>query len=193
MYTDYFCTACAAFDEANYEQISTLVESGAATVEVFPYAVYDSVSQGTKYSSRSANAAACVADQSPAAFYDFNHLLFANQPEQGSGGLSDKQLVKYAVEAGVTVPSAIKKCIEDQQFKSWVADARDRHRAGPVPNTNLTLIEGAPTVVVNGVKYEGALNDPGAFGAFMIQSVNADFTADPSATPTPTPTPSSNK
>lgn len=193
MYMDYFCDACAAFEEANNAQISTLVESGAATVEIFPYALYDSVSQGTKYSTRSANAAACVADQSPNAFYDFNHRLLAKTPEQGSGGLTDEQLLDLAVKAGVTVPTAIEKCITDQTFKTWVTEARDRHREGPIPNTDLELIEGAPTIIVNGVKYTGALNDSGAFGAFMLQAANTSFNEKATPTPTPTPTPEPTK
>ena len=189
LFVDYFCPVCGTFEETNGDQIATLVESGAATVEIFPYAILDSVSQGTKYSTRAANAAACVADYSPDQYFDFNRIMFANQPKEGTGGLTDDEIVGLASDAGVENGSAIKKCITDQKFKDWVAAARERHRLEGVPNSNVSTVEGTPTVIVNGTKYTGALNDSAAFNAFVLQAANATYNENTESTSTPTPTP----
>ena len=189
LFVDYFCPVCGTFEKTNGDQIATLVESGAATVEIFPYAILDSVSQGTKYSTRAANAAACVADYSPDQYFDFNRIMFANQPKEGTGGLTDEQIVDLASDAGVENGSAIAKCVTDQKFKDWVAAARDRHRLKGVPNSNVSTVEGTPTVIVNGTKYTGALNDAAAFNAFVLQAANATYNDNTESTSTPTPTP----
>jgi protein-disulfide isomerase len=189
MFVDYFCPICGEFEKANGDQIATWVESGAATVEIFPMAILDRLSQGTKYATRAANAAACVADNSPDQYYDFNTILFENQPEEGSAGLTDAELIDLTKEAGVSNPRIIANCIEDQKFKNWVADARARAQNGPIPNSNVDSVAGTPTVIVNGVKYTGALNDPKAFSAFVLQAENTNFNEQSTATPTPTPVP----
>lgn len=189
LYVDYFCPICGAFEEANGEQIDTWVESGAATVEIFPYAILDSRSQGTKYSTRAANAAACVADQSPDAYYAFHEALFEARPDEDTPGLPDEELIELTKKADVKNPSAIAKCITDQKFKSWVAEARDRHRTGPIPNADIPIIKGTPTAIVNGVAYTGPLNDQEAFAAFVLQMANSSYNDNASSSPTPSPVP----
>jgi protein-disulfide isomerase len=187
MYVDYFCPICGQFEEANSDQLTTWIESGAARVEIFPMAILDRASQGTKYSSRAANAAACVADASPDQFYDFHNILFANQPKEGTEGLSDTELIALTKEAGVSSPKAIADCITDEKFKTWVADARNRAQNGPIVDSNVKKIAGTPTVIVNGLKYTGALDDAKAFSAFVIQAENTNFNEKSTSTPTPEP------
>jgi protein-disulfide isomerase len=189
MYVDYFCPICGAFDEANGDQIETWVNSGAATVEIHPLAVLDRVSQGTKYSTRSANAAACVANYSPDQYFAFHTALFESQPEENTAGLTDEELVEVAVKSKVTAPSAIKTCIEEQKFKAWVSDAKDRALTGPIPNSNVDAITSPPTIIVNGLKYTGAANDAAEFSAFVVQAAGASFNESSTSSPTPTPAP----
>ena len=189
MYVDYFCPICGQFEDANGDQLTTWLESGAANVEIFPMAILDRASQGTKYATRAANAAACVADSSPDQYYGFHNILFANQPEEGTEGLSDEELIAFTEEAGVSNPSAIAECIDEQTFKGWVADARTRAQNGPIFDSNVEKIAGTPTVIVNGLKYTGALDDPKAFSAFVLQAENTNFNESSTATPTPTPEP----
>jgi hypothetical protein len=60
MYVDYLCPFCGQFEATNSESLRTMVESGAATLEVHPIAILTNKSAGTQYSLRAANAAACV-------------------------------------------------------------------------------------------------------------------------------------
>jgi protein-disulfide isomerase len=188
MYVDYLCPFCGQFEATNSQSIRTMVEEGAATLEVHPVAILTNKSAGTQYSLRAANAAACVADTSPEAFFDFNALLFQNQPEEGSTGLTDDELKGLASDAGVNSLSTVEKCIDDAQFKSWVQDATTRALTEPVPNSDLPSITGTPTVLVNGQQYSGNLEDPAEFQSFVLQATSATFN-DSESTPTPTPTP----
>ncbi|MCU1546375.1 MAG: hypothetical protein JWP30_1475 [Homoserinimonas sp.] len=189
VFVDYQCPICADFEEANEDQISTWVESGAATLEVHPIAILDRQSLGAKYSTRAANAAACVANYSPDNFYAFNSLLFEHQPKEQTEGLTDKELVTLAERAEVTSPTLIEKCIVDQTFKTWVNAATARAIAGPIPNSNIERVKGTPTIIVDGEKYTGGFDDATAFATFVSTAASNAF--EEKATPTPTPTPAS--
>jgi protein-disulfide isomerase len=187
-YIDYLCPFCGQFETTNSDSIRTMVESGAATIEVHPIALLTNKSAGTQYSLRAANAAACVANTSPDSFFDFNELLFENQPEETSTGLDNAEIKALAKQAGVSSLSTIEQCIDDVQFKKWVQDATTRALTEPVPNSDLESIKGTPTVLVNGKQYEGSLTDPAEFQSFVLQATGETF-SESTSTPTPTPTP----
>jgi protein-disulfide isomerase len=189
MYVDYLCPICNQFEQTNGDYITSLLENGGTTVEIHPIAILDRLSQGTKYSTRATNAAACVANYSPNEYYDFHNLLFANQPAENSSGLSDDQLVDLTSQAKVDDADTIEKCIRDQEFKAWVGNSTARALNGPIPNSNVDKITGTPTVIVNGLKYDGPIDDLASFQAFIIQAAGETFNENSSATPTPTPTP----
>jgi len=188
-YIDYLCPYCGQFEQTNGETLRTLVESGAATLEVHPIAILSNKSAGTQYSLRAANAAACVADQSPESFFDYNAILFENQPEEGSTGLSNDELKSLAADAGVGSLDEVGQCIDETRFKSWVQDATSRALAGPIPNSELESVRGTPTVLVNGKAYSGSLEDASEFQAFVTQAASESSLDSNEATPTPTPTP----
>lgn len=185
MYVDYLCPICNDFEQTNGDYITSLLENGKTTVEIHPIQILDRYSNGTKYSTRAANAAACVANYSPNQFFAFHNLLFENQPAENSDGLGDDELVALSGEAGVDNESDIASCIRDQQFKAWVANSTTRALNGPIPNSNVEKVKGTPTIIVNGAKYEGAIDDLASFQAFVIQAAGSTF--NDSATPTPTP------
>ncbi|MCJ1672568.1 MULTISPECIES: thioredoxin domain-containing protein [Rathayibacter] len=184
VYLDYLCPYCGQFEQTNGDQIKEWVTSGAATVEIHPIAILTTRSNGTKYSERAANAAACVADRSPDSFFDFNAALFAEQPAEGTDGLSDDQLKQAAADAGVEDTAAVNSCIDDQSFVSWVRAATERATSGPLPGTEVASVSGTPTVLVNGEAYTGSLTDADAFSSFVLSAAADTYS---SATPTPTP------
>lgn len=188
VYVDYLCPFCGQFEQTNSESIRAMIEEGAATLEVHPIAILTNKSAGTQYSLRAANAAACVADSSPESFLDFHDLMFQNQPEEGTEGLSNDEIAELAKQAGVSSLSTIEKCIDDKQFHTWVQDATNQALTQPVPNSELTSITGTPTVLVNGKQYVGSLTDPAEFQSFVLQATGETF-SESNATPTPTPAP----
>ncbi|THG29827.1 DsbA family protein [Naasia lichenicola] len=183
IYIDYLCPFCNQFETTNNDQISQWVADGSATYEVHPIAILTSQSLGTRYSNRAANAAACVANYSPDDFLAFNNLLFKNQPEEQTEGLTNDEILGLVTEAGAT-DSSIEKCVNDGTFNSWVTASTARALDGPLLNTDVEKVTGTPTVLVNGVQYTGTLTDADEFAAFVLQQSAV------TSTPTPTPTPS---
>jgi protein-disulfide isomerase len=172
VYLDYLCPYCGAFETANAEQITSMVTSGTATVEVHPISILDRLSNGTGYSTRAANAAACVADSAPDSFLAVNTALFATQPEENTDGPTDAELIAVVASAGAD-SSDVSTCITDGEFTDWVGEATDRALDGPLPHTEVESVEGTPTVLVNGTLYEGAVDDPQAFADFVAETVAA--------------------
>jgi protein-disulfide isomerase len=186
VYADYLCSLCGDFQRTNLKQLEPLVKNGAVTLEMHPVAIYTSHSAGTKYSLRAANAAACVANYSPKAFWNFNASLFMNQPKEGGPGLTDAQLGQRVRSAGATQASEIESCIQDGRFKSWATSASDRALSGPIPNSTVKKMTNALLVLVNGKPYTGSLTSAADFKAFVLQAQGDQY----SSTATPTPSPS---
>jgi protein-disulfide isomerase len=189
VYYDYLCPVCGSFEKTNNEYIRGLVKSGAATVSYHPIAILSNQSLGTKYSNRAANAAACVANDSPDSFFDFNTALFAKQPKEGTAGLTDPQLISVAKGVdGMANTSRISKCITDQTYKSWVTSATQRALDGPIAGTDVAKISSTPTVLVNGQLYKYSTPfTTDEFSNFIVTAAGNTFAT---ASPTPTPTPS---
>ncbi|WP_420370302.1 DsbA family protein [Curtobacterium sp. L1-20] len=166
VYADYMCPYCNQFETSQMPQVEQWVEDGAATLELHPFSRLDRVSLGSRYSTRSAAAAACVADRDPDAFLAFNTALYADQPSEYTRGLSDDELVSLARKAGAT-SGAVASCITGQRFAGWVGDASDRVLTRAVPNSSLDRVTSTPTIIVNGAQYTGSLTDTDAFAAFV--------------------------
>ena len=193
LYVDYLCPNCGTFERKNSAQLQAWIKSGAATVEIHPIAILTTKSAGTQYSLRAANAAGCVAEFSPNAFFDFNDAMFVDQPKEGSAGLSDAQIIARASKAGVSDLTHVSECINDRRFRSWVQSATTRALNGPIPNSDLTSVSGTPTIVVNGSQFKYTTGfEPNEFAQFVQQIAGDAFTENassppsPSASPTPT-------
>lgn len=190
VYIDYQCPACGNFEANNAAQIEKWVSIGAATLEIHPLAILDQASLGKKYSTRSANAAACVANYSPNQFFDFSALLFKNQPKENTEGLTDDQIISLTRKAKVGKAESIRTCIIDQEFKSWTNAATERATTDPLAGTDVKKLGGTPTVIINGKKYAGAINSAADFATAVSKASGDSFSEDPTATPSPNPSPS---
>ncbi|PZF63624.1 hypothetical protein DEJ33_13480 [Curtobacterium sp. MCPF17_047] len=173
VYEDYMCPICNQFETGNMSQIKQWVQDGTATLEVRPFNLLDRASLGSKYSTRSAAAAACVANYDPDAFLDVNSAFYENQPSENTRGLTNDKLADIAEKAGAT-NAEVQSCITDQRFAGWVADATNRALTEPLPNSDLPKLTGTPTVLVNGKQYNGtgtnAWSDAQAFASFVEQN-----------------------
>lgn len=189
VYTDYQCPLCGSFEKTNAKQITAWVKTGAATLEIHPIALLDRVSLGTKYSTRAANAAGCMANFSPNTFFAFSELLFTHEPAENTVGLSDDQLISYARQVKPAKQVSIANCIRNQTFKSWVNAATGRATTGPIAGTDVAKVSTSPTVIINGTQYTGSVSDADELAAAVVKAAGDTFTKDATATPTPTPTP----
>ena len=158
IFLDYSCPACAQFEAAYAPILRTWLENGTATVEYHPLSFRDAQTAGTRYATRAANAAACVANQEPDAFFDFNTLMFDNQPVAPERyELTDQQMVDIGAASGVQDLESLTTCIEDETFSNWVGQATARAMStGPVPvkNSEIALVTGTPSVLVNGKEFQ---------------------------------------
>ena len=184
VYVDYLSQASSDFQLANAQQLSEWVSEGAATISYHPVALLTGKSNGTKYSLRSAGAAACVATYAPDSFFAFNHKLLEQRPELDTDGLSDADLAVLAQAVGVENPKPVSRCIENASFVPWVQKATARALAEPVGGTDEALT--GPKVYVNGKPYNGELSDAKEFAQFVLTLASEAYFS----TPTPTPSPS---
>ena len=190
IYVDYLSPDAGEFERANARQLVNWISEGAATVTYHPVALLTASSNGTKYSLRSAAAAACVATHSPEQFYAFNHDLLDDQPEVNTDGFSDEQLADIAGAVGSDNVKSVRSCIEDQDYVTWAKDATSRALEGPLVGSDDLVLTAAPMIVVNGEAYVGALDDPSEFSQFVLTVASDAYYATESPTPTPAPSPS---
>lgn len=157
VYSDYMCPVCGAFEEVNGADLDELRQAGEIVLEYHPVSILDRYSNDTAYSTRSATAVALVADRAPELFVQFNEGLFANQPAEGTDGLSDAQIAEIAREAGV--PEDVAATIESGEYLGQQADAE----GVPLEQTFVPWVVAAtdqaskdlgslqtPTIVLNG-------------------------------------------
>jgi protein-disulfide isomerase len=142
LYEDFQCPVCKQFEELNAKQLKTWIADGTVKVDYRPVAFLDRASTD-RYSTRALNAVAAVVDSTsdPAVFVKLHDLLYANQPAEGGAGLTNDQLIQYAVQAGAS-ESAVRPAVQSEKFAAWVSTTTDdASKAG---------ITGTPTVQVNG-------------------------------------------
>lgn len=161
VYLDFMCPYCGQFETANATDLDALRKSGDLTVTYHVVSNLDSLSQGTAFSTRAANAAATVASDAPTAYVAFLEGMFANQPEEQTTGLTDEQIASIALDAGV--PQEVVDTFAAGTYNDWVAVASDqavRDGAG-----------GTPTVKLNGEKLPNTVNyyEQGTLGAWLAE------------------------
>lgn len=139
---DLQCPACKAFEAANAQALTDAVDNGTAIVEYNIISFLDKAST-TKYSSRAANASYCVAESDPTKYLNWLTTMFAQQPAEGSAGLTDDQLITIAQQAGFTDP-AVAQCVKDNKYSKYV-----QAKTKAVFDTG---VKSTPTIYVNGTE-----------------------------------------
>lgn len=145
IYQDFMCPYCGQFERTNRDDLEALVTDGTAKVEFHLMNFLDSSSQGSKYSTRAANAVVTVAKAEPDHLMAFNAALYDNQPQEGTSGLSDAQIADLARGAGVS--------------DAVVSTFSQLSNAGFVNQSNQAAardgIQSTPTVKINGSDFAG--------------------------------------
>ncbi|MFJ3034475.1 DsbA family protein [Curtobacterium pusillum] len=150
-YVDWACPVCKQFEAAYADQILDKVKSGDATLAIQPVSILDRSYQSSRYASRAANAAMCVANYAPDKFLDVQTQFFDNQPEEGTKGLTNAEIAKL-VKAGGATGSNVSECLSSEQFKGWVT--RSTSLVTSNPDLQGTQGFGTPTIVVNGKRVD---------------------------------------
>ena len=159
-YIDFMCPVCNQFEQIYGEAISGLVDDGTITLNIHPISILDRLSQGSQYSTRAANAMYCVAATVPEASVPFMQALFANQPPEGSTGLSDAQILEVAASVDAT---GIDACVNDGEYVNYVTTMTAKTPVAPGASGI-----GTPTIAINGeVIANSTLPDPADLGTLF--------------------------
>jgi protein-disulfide isomerase len=161
LYIDFICPVCKNFEAQYNEQLTSLRNEGKISVEYRALGFLDSRSS-TNYSSRAANAAACVVNESPEKYAEFVDSLFAKQPAEGSAGLSDNDLKKMATDIGA---KPIDTCVDDKTYRPFVKFTTKQASA--------IGVTGTPTVFVDGKQWGKGASAQTPFPDFLQAAIAA--------------------
>lgn len=145
---DMQCPLCRTFESVTGPTVASLVDQQRTAVDYNVVAIRDR-SSTTEYSSRAANASACVAEADKSKWLAWRHTVLDHAPADGSAGLSDQQLIDAAVQAGIAPTAEFSGCVTDRRYRAFVASQTGKAiaaklnqvpavRIGDVPVTNLT-------------------------------------------------------
>ena len=143
LYEDFMCPICHQFGIDSGATINQLVADKKVTVRYHMVAILDDRSQGTNYSIRAAGAAAEAAQEGK--FKEYFDVLYANQPEENSTGLSDAKLIELGKSVGLGDTFAT--AVTNKTYDAWVATVTDTFAARG--------FNGTPTIVINGKQLTG--------------------------------------
>lgn len=121
IYMDFMCPGCGNFEQANSNNLEKMVDAGQINVEYHFMNFLDKASRD-KYSTRTANAAAYIAQKSPEHLLKFVSKMMSSgiQPEENSDSTpSDADIVKYA--KGVGVPKDVAKEAVKAGYADWIS------------------------------------------------------------------------
>ena len=140
-YIDFLCPICNMAHAAYDDTLSELIAKDEITLEIVPTNLLSGRTT-TDYSTRSASAGYCVAENDPDAFYPFMDVLFDEQPAEGGAGLTNEELVKLAKKAGAKNSN---ECITDEKYGDFAAEQTEKMPIMPGATGRAT-----PTILVNG-------------------------------------------
>jgi protein-disulfide isomerase len=152
-FIDFQCPFCRMFEEQSGATLDRLVGEGNVSLTYHPLGFLDPLST-THYSSRSSAASGCAADAGR--FAPFKDALFANQPPEGSAGLSDDQLIEIGHSVGIQ-DEGFERCVRAHLYLPWTAYVTERAMGLGVSGTPTVLVEGVP-VPANPGTIEGAVS-----------------------------------
>ncbi len=161
VYVDFICPVCKNFQARYNESLTQLRNERKITVEYRPLGFLDTRST-TNYSTRAANAAACMANEYSNQYSDFFNALYDKQPAEGSAGLSDLELKKIARDFGA---KTIDECVDAMTFGPYVKHSTQE--------AQVVGVTGTPTVFVEGKQWGKGDSAQTPFDQFLQAAIDA--------------------
>jgi hypothetical protein len=144
IFEDPQCPYCRQFEELNGGAITAVVEAGQLSVE------YRMRCFLGEESVRADNALALAAEAGH--FDELRQALFADQPREGTGGFTAKELVRFGAQVGLTSPDFVSG-VEEERYAPWVLQQEDRFQSEDPQGTPAAWFNGQP--VDSGVLFDG--------------------------------------
>ena len=145
VYVDFLCPGCRQFEQTTGPALDRYLAAGTVRLTYHPVAFLDRLSAGTNYSTRASAASACAADAG--VFLPYLKALYANQPPEGSPGLTDDQLIALGRTVGATSPS-FAECVRSKRYVGWTARVTEAASRAGVNVTPTVLVGGKPVTPV---------------------------------------------
>lgn len=148
VYEDFLCPICGTFEKTYGSDIKKAVEDGKVKVRYHILPMLNRLSNPEGYSTDSANAALCVADDGK--FNAFHAALFNRQPEEGEAGYTKDQLIKLGKDVGVTSAS-FDSCVQNTTYKTQLDELMSKTSNDPVlKDAETGRFRGTPSVASGG-------------------------------------------
>ncbi len=148
VYEDFLCPFCERFETRYGDALTTALNEGKAKVNYHALNILDARTDPPGYSTLAANAALCAV---PAGIWPaFHARLFAEQPAEGSAGLTAAQLSAIGTELGAG--STFTQCVEANGNAAAITAATEAASATPALQTDGQF--GTPTIAVGGRKID---------------------------------------
>jgi protein-disulfide isomerase len=138
VYLDFMCPHCKVFEDEAGASLNRMAADNKIKLVYHPVAYLDR-SSTTRFSTRSAAAAGCASDAGK--LTEYVQTLYANQPPEGSAGLTDDQLIKLGHTAGIS-GSGFDTCVRDGKYRSWVQHVTDAALSRGVTGTPTVFVDG---------------------------------------------------
>lgn len=153
VYEDYLCPFCERFEARSDADLTTALNEGKVKVNYHALNILDARTAPPGYSTLAANAALCAV---PAGIWPaFHARLFADQPAEGSAGLTAAQLTDIGTQLGAG-PS-FGACVAGNGNASTITAATEAASTNPALQTDGQF--GTPTVAVGGRKIDVSGSD----------------------------------
>ncbi|BFU46713.1 DsbA family protein [Krasilnikovia sp. MM14-A1004] len=147
LYEDFMCPVCRVFEAQSSATLRGLAAKNEITLRYHPVAILDHASEGTQYSSRAAGASAAAAQGGK--FVEYHDVLYANQPQENTPGLTDDKLIELGRTVGLTDPT-FADAVKNKTYVPWATKNTETFSARGYTGT--------PTIVVAGKQVTGANN-----------------------------------
>jgi protein-disulfide isomerase len=142
--SDYFCSVCRDFAMSTAELVDDeLIATGQVKYVVQPFALWDE-------SQPIVEAAACAREQG--GFWDFHHLLFANQSSLSTQQTPLGDLLRQFAEVSGLDVDEFQACLDEGRYETQVRTSTESAK------TDLG-VNSTPTFFVNGVKTQLLRNE----------------------------------
>ena len=153
VYEDYLCPYCERFENRSGADLDKALGEGKIKVNYHALNILDGRSVPPGYSTLAANAALCAV---PANIWPAYHQrLYAQQPAEGSAGLSAAQLTKIGTDLGAGPDFG--SCVTANSNAAAITSASEAASANPALQTDGSF--GTPTVAVGGKKIDVSSSD----------------------------------
>jgi protein-disulfide isomerase len=148
VYEDYLCPFCGRFETRFGGQMAQAINDGKIQVRYHAVDILNRATNPAGYSLRAANAGICSAEVGVFPAYHAKLFDGNTQPQEGSAGLTDQQLVDLGTQVGA--PASFASCVTSGKYGKTVTAETNRAAKDASLRAQGSNRFATPTITVNG-------------------------------------------